>query len=203
MKRIIILIFISILLSCNRQVDDKAFQNKSEIEINTNEITSFGYHSKKVILYSLIALNEYNFIIPDTIDITSLINNGYHVDELLPSYEHIYSNLNEYLENLVESERIKIINRIDNWCCVYEVFNFIFSMYILDSNDFIEFGEVVEDVDEIKAVLNKYILVEGQNYYSLSGSQINMFIMDLVTYISSLPPKDQKNIIEKIMKKMG
>jgi len=25
----------------------------------------------------------------------------------------------------------------------------------------------------------------------------------LVTYISSLPPKDQKNIIEKIMKKMG
>lgn len=205
---------ISITLSCNAPVtNDKSVLYDNDIEVVKliNEITDneklvqqhiksdfmntlLHDYNERIILTSLLAMDEFHFLFPDTANLLTVINYGYQQEYISASNKGVLCKLENFLD-------IKKYNRIQSWCSLYQVIMFVFEQLKQGGyDDFNDFGEIMDEMDESKCILReKYIEIEGQSYESLSTSQQSMFIMDIITYISSLPPKQQVDFVRRLL----
>lgn len=221
MKKIIISLFfianISLISSCNVPAakdksvycDDDSevmdeFTNEKSIQqhIQSDFINSLlRDYSEQVLLTSIIAMREFHFLFPDTANLSTVINYGYELEYISTRNQGALYKLGNYLDTTENFLVIKIYNRIQSWCSLYQVLMFVFEQIRQGKyDDFNDFGEIIYKMDESKYILtNKYSELKVQSYESLSLSQQSLLIMDIITYISSLPPKQQVVFVRKFL----
>lgn len=222
MKNLIISIFfivnISIILSCNVafandksmlcgnnvELRDEFTDNKNLVQqhVKSDFIKSLLYdYSEQVILISLLAMDEFYFLFPDTANLSIVINYGYQLEYLSTQNQGALYKLKNYFDTTENFLAVTTYNRIQSWCSLYQVIMFVFEQIRQGKyDDFNDFGEIMDKMDETKSIMrNRYMEIEGQSYESLSISQQRMFIMDLITHISSLPPEQQVVFVKKFL----
>jgi hypothetical protein len=150
-------------------------------------------YSEKVILTSLLAMDEFHFLFLDTNNLSTVINYGYDLEYLSIQNQDALCFLKKYLDTTDNFRVLQSYNKIQSWCSLYQVIMFVFEQIRqAEYDDFNDFGEIMEKMDETRSILmSKYIKTEGQSYESLSISQQSIFIIDVITHISSLPPKQR------------
>jgi len=189
-------------LSCDNDVElkDEITDNKKIVQKSfkfdfTNNLLDdlLDDYSEQVILTSLLAMDEFHFLFLDTNNLSTVINYGYDLEYLSIQNQDALCFLKKYLDTTDNFRVLQSYNKIQSWCSLYQVIMFVFEQIRqAEYDDFNDFGEIMEKMDETRSILmSKYIKTEGQSYESLSISQQSIFIIDVITHISSLPPKQR------------
>jgi hypothetical protein len=189
-------------LSCDNDVElkDEITDNKKIVQKSfkfdfTNNLLDdlLDDYSEQVILTSLLAMDEFHFLFLDTTNLLTVINYGYELEYLSVHNQGALYHLKNYLDTAENFRALKAYNRIQSWCSLYQVFMFVFEQVRQAKyDDFNSFDEIMDKMDETRSILmSKYIEIEGQSYESLSTSQQSLFIIDVITQISSLPSEQQ------------
>jgi hypothetical protein len=96
-------------------------------------------------------------------------------------------------------EKKHVFKQIKNWCFISKTLDYplIFNDSIDDTD---RFGEIIYELKETNHLFNKYLSNENQNWESLDGCQSSDIYFDTVSYINSLSPNNQLEILAKYLK---
>jgi len=198
-KTILIFIIVFCSVSCYSK---NLKEDKKNCHSYIKELLRSNHYSENIIIISLIHLNDYSFLIPDT-----LFDLKYTTDDLIDYLDEfqdvkdiIFYKLDSCINLLSLKDRKEKLDRIISWCDCYYVFNYTSNLFAKQD---IFFAEIMSEIEITAKILYNMIDVDiGQDWDSLSTYEGNVLFFDVVTYISSLTPNEQLSFYQEYFEKL-